>query len=309
MRKPFNWKFALATALLFSLPFGLISLRFYRLNERQARQDSQNVLSMHARMTAALVRQSLETDYGIPDLISTPAFEAANWKNRAEQLAKLRAANPEVYIKMVLVDATGREAGSIPAVKNAPQLDYSRAPHFIKTMRTGMSYGVVEQQKSMPPLLAVSEPVVGRAGKIEGIVITTISLEKLANIIASSRASYEEGESALMDSGGMLIADSRGIAAKTPGTLLPRELLLLWRTYANAVLGFAGGDARVDGKDIIAGFARVNGTDWTVCETEPASIINSQAAELKARLAVLSGLTLVWFFALLTERLAAFMLK
>ena len=304
----FNWKFALAVALLFSLPFSLISWRFFKLNAKQARQDSASLLAMRAHMTASLVQQSLSSDYGITDFISLAEFSGAGWDARLAQLAKLRAGKPDVYRQIILVNAKGREVGRVGGDKSAA-VDYSKAPHFLKTMGTGMSFGVVEQQKDTPPVLVASEPVFGRDKKIQGIVITKLSLEKLANIISASRASYEEGESALSDAGGMLIADSRGMAAKTPGIVMRRELFLLWKKSSDPILGSGSGEARINGTDYLAGFARVSGTDWLIYELEPASIINTLDASFRARMAVLSGLTLVLCFAFVTERLAVLMLR
>ena len=192
----------------------------------------------------------------------------------------------------------GKEAVS---TGGKPPADYSANPLF-KTAAAGSACGAVELFRDSPPALLSAEPFYSK-GKLAGVLVVRLSLAGLDKVVRISRSGYEEGETAVADEAGMIIADSKGAAAQNPGARASQEIFKL-KTKAFAS-GSGGGTLKLaGGKKFLVGTAPVAGTAWWVYESEPARLVSLFPKACSAKAALAAGIVLLAGLAFLTERLA-----
>ncbi len=296
-----NLRFVALAACLFLLPYAAISYHFISQSGKRYGEEVLRLLSVRAQISSRLAQEALASSYELNAVVGSPRFRSASWAERGRMLEAERDASPDMYFQINLADASGRAVFSSGDFAGSKK-DFSKDEIFLQTMR-GQALGRVSRFDEMPPVLVASEPVYCKEGeKPCGAVFSIVSLAKLYDLLRISRAGYEPGETFVTDGDGLVIADSKGLSAQTPGAVLPSQVMSMLR----------GGDASryvtIPGRGhFYTAISAVEGTSWHAVEMEPAPLWAARAAgDVKLRVA--AGALLIILFAFLLERLGAFLL-
>ncbi|MFH1619530.1 MAG: cache domain-containing protein [bacterium] len=302
-------KLILATAVLFLMPFSILSFHFSSGNTEILRREVLSRIEARAAGTARMAFEILETDYGAREVITGRAFSSASMEERKAMLKKKNKERPNFYLGFSLLNSSGREVASAGREKSDSP-DYSRKGVFKRTMASAQSQGAVEYRPDEPPVLLAAEPI-RRPGeaKPSGVVVTRISLARLVELVRSERAGSDPGECGIVDAGGLVIADSRGEAVMNPGSSAPAGIIrLINAALARGVREMKAGVSSGKGRADLVSVAAVPGTQWWVYEREPASVVKGYVSSRWARRVIISGMLLILIFSLITARLAVYWL-
>jgi len=303
-----NYKFIAIVAALFLFPFMALSIHFFSVNRDLLKKDTLNYLESRSKITASIIGEILDYSYAIPDILREESFVKGGLEKRKEILGKLSASLPGVYYQISLVNRAGKEIARVGGNKKVPFADFSKDEVFINAVKGGDSVGRVEHLPDYPPILILAEAIPSPdQGQKDGIAVTFMSLARVAELIKQGRRTSEEEDGGLIDSGGMLIADSEGTYLAKPGMLAGEEILRLARDLSEQGAHSGAREAPLGKKDVwLVSAAEVEGTQWWAYEKEPASVIKTYKSVSWAKRIIAGGILLILVFSLLTERLAFF---
>lgn len=296
-----NLRFVALTACLFLLPYAAISYHFISQSGKRYGEEVLRLLSVRAQISSRLAQEALASSYELDALVASPGFRAASWAERGRLLSAAQKASPDLYFQITLADASGKallSAGNFSADKK----NFSGDEIFTQTMR-GQTLGRVSRFADMPPVLVASEPVYCKEGaKPCGAVFSIVSLARLYELVRISRAGYEPGETFVTDGDGLIIADSKGLSAQTPGVGMPAQVMPLLRD------GEVSRYVTIPGRGhFFVARSSVEGTSWHAVEMEPAPLWAAREAG-DAKLRVVAGALLIILFAFLLERVGSLLL-
>lgn len=304
MTKPrFNYRFSLCVAAMFLTPFVILSVHFASRNNELLKKDTLSYLELRTNVMSRMVGETLGSQYDISELVSDKKFLQAGWNGRKALLEKKLKERPDVYMQFALINASGREMARIPG-SGKKLKNYSKEAIFTQSMSGKQSLGAVEPGALAPPVLLTAEPIiVPGSQKPSGVLLTRMSLAGLNELVKMGRRSSDEGDGGILDSGGMMIADSRGNCIKSPGMTASEDIVSLVRAAVNRGLDQARGEMRLRGKPVLIAVRMIEGTQWWVYEREPSSIIRGYRSGFWAKRVIFSGLLLILIFSVITERL------
>lgn len=301
-----NLKFVLCSVSMFLLPFLILSGHLASRNNTLLKKDVLYYLELRAKTMSRMVQDALVYNYELSKMIKGGDFLGAGLGRRKALLEKKFRERPDVYLQFFLLDRSGKELACIGGVPGKPK-DYSKEEIFTASISRNLPLGLVEQQYDSPPVL-VSAEAIKRPGAVtpSGVLLSRVSLSALNEIVRTGRRSSEEGDAGLLDSGGMLIADSRGASIGSPGISAPREILLLVKD----ALGAGQAEARAEiksekGRPVLVAVKAIEGTQWWAYEREPSSVIRGYKSVSGVKRVVVSGILLIILFSFVAERLAA----
>lgn len=306
MKLPFNYKFFLCTAAMFLVPFLILSGHLASRNDTLLKKDTLYYLELRAKAMSRMVQDSLVYNYELSRMIKSREFLGAGLDGRKALLAGKIKERPGVYLQFSLISASGKELARVGGAAGGKPRDYSREEIFRASMSGNLPLGVVEHHYDSPPVLVFAEAVFSPgSGKPTGVLLSRVSLAVLNDIVRTGRASSEEGDSGLLDSGGMLIADSRGVSIELPGIAASGDIMLLVKDALSSRSPEAKSEIKpITGGNVLVAVKAVEGTQWWAYEREPSSVIRGYKSVAGVRRVVFSGILMILLFSFVAERLA-----
>ena len=301
VRIPAKQKFIAAVALLFLLPFLLLSRQFIYGEKEIQQRDAVAFLELRAVTAASIISDVLNLNYSLNRIAGTavPGGAAAVKKELGERVKQ----NPFVYSELALLSASGSELARFSAYKEPGQrLDYSKSDVFAAAKKTSAPAGAVEYGEYTPPALVLAEPLY-RNGTPAYYAAGRLSLGYLGEVVRTmGRNSY--GSFGLLDMGGQIIADSQSMSIVRPGLKAPPEVLNMVLAAAKRESSSFSGETRFRGRTLLAAVSNVPGSMWWVYEIVDPARLPSRTGSFWAWRVVLSGVGLILAFSVITWMLA-----
>ncbi|MCR4820012.1 MAG: cache domain-containing protein [Elusimicrobiales bacterium] len=281
--------FASFIIVFFLIPFLLIIFQFRSNAVYMRKLYASSYLEMRTHTAARLVSDMLVTNYNLSDISNAAEFRS---KGKAS-IPALAAKMPAPFYEIVLLDEKGIETYRFSSGKKT-DYSYEHSEGVKTAIQTGMSNGMVEYDRYMPPVLAEVEPVHDRSGKGKiSFIAGRFSLASMCELVKRlGKNSY--GNMGLLDSGGQVIADSLGVfsMART-GRAAPEEILKSLEYSRKSNMSSSVHSVKSEKAEYLISLANVDGTDWWFYEVLDTSFMPLSKDGLQFKHAVIFGILLI----------------
>ncbi len=298
---PVKHKFIAVVALMFLLPFLLLS-RHFVYGEREIQQrDTVAYLELRTVTAASIISDVLNLNYSL-NRIAGPEVQSGAQAVKKELAARVKQ-NPFVYSELALLSVSGSELARFSAYKEpGPRLDYAKSDVLAAAKKTSSPAGAVEYGEYTPPALVLTEPLY-RNGTPAYYAAGRLSLGYLGEVVRTMGRN-SRGSFGLVDMGGQVIADSQSMSIVRPGLKAPPEVLKMVAVAAGRESSSFSGEASFRGRTLLAAVANVPGSMWWVYEIVDPARLPARTGSFWVWRVVLSGVGLIIAFSVITWMLA-----
>lgn len=297
-------KFMTLTALIFLLPFLILSRHFLTGNAELEKRDTLSYMALRTRTAANVAADMLTLNYDVSRLSSSADFLNASGEGRKKILEGRIKENPSIYSEFSILSASGKEVLKTGPGSRKDLKDYSKTEFFRSAAAGQGPSGAVEYGQYTPPALVLVEPLIkGRGAKAETFLLARMSLAYLGEIVRVIGRN-SSGNLGLMDAGGQVINDSLGRAIISPGIKAPEEVRRVAATADAKGLDDFRAEVSFRKRPYLVSVANIAGTRWWVFEVVDASRTLNRAHDLWAARVILLGVLLILLFSFFSYKLA-----
>ena len=297
-------KFLISVALMFLLPFSILSAHFLRGARKLLVNDTLSYLELRTRTAAGILSSVLSINYDVSRITAAEDFSSASGEGRKKILERKMRENPSVFSEFSVVDRAGREMVRAGCDLLKDPRNYSKEPYFKAAAQSRFTAGAVEFGEYTPPALLLMEPIPSPGGAAQGSFLSArLSLAYLGEVTRMmGRNSW--GNFGLVDAGGQIIADSMGRSIITPGLKAPPEVLKMTALAGEKELNSFMSEVLFRDRAYLVSVSVLTGTDWWVYEIMDAADMPVYTSTSWAWYIVVAGVLLIVIFSFISLKLA-----
>ena len=263
-RRILAWSFVPTALILFAV--AVVAVYAYgRVTEQQATQRNQELARLSAANLAAEINQFA---LDLTDL--TRQSDIAGNQPAQQQEALVASANKLSIFDAgtIVLDPHGTFVAAWPARPGNIGQDWSSRPYFAQLLRSSRAVysDIAEDGADDARVVTVAVPITGPNGEFNGVLagmfrVGATSVSALYGDIAKLRVGV---------SGDVYVVDGNGRVIQHPDAALAGVDLSSQRVVQDVVSGQTGAQRTRDlnGKDVVAGYAPVPGTNWGLIAVE-----------------------------------------
>jgi hypothetical protein len=302
-----KYKFIAAVIGLFLLPFLILSRHFIYGEVELQKKDTLRYLELRTTTGAGIISDVLNLNYSLSRLAGDKFSSGA--AALKEELAGRVKANPFIYSELALLGPSGAELARFSADKSVKlRLEYSKSQIFSEAKQTLSPAGAVEYGEYTPPALVLAEPLMKNGQAPAYYLAGRLSLAYVGEVVRlMGRNSY--GSFGLVDMGGQVIADSMSMSIIKPGLKAPAEVIKMLSMAAERDTATFASEVYFRGRVLLVSVSNVSGSKWWIYEITDSADIPARKTSSWAWRVVLSGVSLIFIFGVITYVLALRWLK
>jgi len=299
-----KYKFMALTALIFLLPFLVLSTHFVSGNKELEKRDTLSYMEFRTRTVANIAADLLTLNYDVSRLSSSSEFLGASGEARKKILEARIKENPSIYSEFSILNSSGKEVVKTGQGASKDLKDYSTTELFKNAVSAQEPSGAVEYGEYTPPALVLVEPLIKvRGAKAETFLLARMSLAYLGEIVRIIGRN-SSGNLGFMDAGGQMITDSLGRAIISPGIKAPDEVRRVAAAASAKGLDDLRSEVPFRGRPYLVSVSNIPGTRWWVFEVVDASRTLDYSSDLWVKRVIVTGLLLILIFSFISYKLA-----